>query len=123
MATTFKLKRKLYSDDEKKGMGTGTKLALGAATLAGGLYGAKKGMFGNTARMAVNKGWMSVGKTLGSKSMIKSGATDYAKGAVNKNIAQATKVDPNFKMTDMDKKRNIVGQRNMLIRQYTPKTN
>lgn len=117
---SFRLKRKAYSEN-KEGMGMGTKIALGTIGTIGTLYGAKKGMFGNTARMAVNRGIMSTGKALGSSSMVKSGATDYAKGAVYKNIAQASKAYPDFKMSNMDVKRNIVGQRNFLIKQYTPK--
>lgn len=122
---TFVLKRKLYAEDpnqpKKSGMGLGTKLALGAAAVGGSLYGAKKGMFGNRARMTVNTGYMKMGQTLGSRSMVKSGARDYAKGSVNRNIQQMQKVDPKFKMTDSELKRNIAGQSNFLQRQYAPK--
>lgn len=59
MATTFKLKRKLYSDDEKKGMGTGTKLALGGAAAVGGtILAGRKGMLGkNIQGMLRGKGF------------------------------------------------------------------
>lgn len=58
MATTFKLKRKLYSDDEKKGMGTGTKLALGAAAVGGTILAGRRGMLGkNIQGMLRGKGW------------------------------------------------------------------
>ena len=120
---TFVLKRKLYAEDpnNKSGMGLGTKLALGAATVGGSLYGAKKGMFGNTARMAVNKQIMKAGQALGSKSIVKSGAIDYAKGDVNRNLSRMKKINPNFKMTDEEIKKNIEGQSNFLQRQYKPK--
>lgn len=86
MATTFKLKRKLYSDDGKKGMGTGTKLALGATALAGGLYGAKKGIFGTRAMARVNKDWAKTGKAIGSEKMMLSGAQGYG-------VARAKQID------------------------------
>lgn len=88
MATTFKVKRKLYSgqEGEKKGMGTGTKLALGGATLAAGLYGAKKGMFGARAMAGVNKGWAKAGKAIGSDKMMLSGAQGYG-------VARARQID------------------------------
>lgn len=41
MASTFRLKRKLYSDD-KGGMSTGKKLALGGLAAGAAILGAKK---------------------------------------------------------------------------------
>lgn len=78
------LKRKTFSGEqgEKKGMGLGTKLALGAATIGGGLLAAKHGAFGAGAQKAVGKGMMNVGMT-------KSGAQTWAKGqakAINKKL-------------------------------------
>ena len=74
------LREKNYSED---GGNTGAKVLGGLAATAGALYGAKKGLFGNSARMAVGKGFMKAGNAMGSKSLYKSGATDYAKGFVN----------------------------------------
>lgn len=79
----FRLKRKLYSSDEKKGMGTGTKLALGAAGLAGAAFGAKKGMFGAGMQVRMNKGLMKAGKAVGGglgDKMMMSGAKDFGVG-------------------------------------------
>lgn len=122
MATTFKLKRKLYSDDEKKGMGTGTKLALGAATLAGGFYGARKGMFGNTARLGANKMYMSAGKALGSKGMVKSGAKDYATASVNLRENSMAKLRKNndFKFTDAQRNSRIDSLQKKMENKYAP---
>ena len=58
---------------------------------------------------------------MGSKSIVKSGAIDYAKGDVNRNLSRMKKIDPNFKMTDEEIKKNIEGQSNFLQRQYKPK--
>lgn len=55
MASTFRLKRKLYSDD-KGGMSTGKKLALGGLAAGAAILGAKKGALGaGTFLAAENK--------------------------------------------------------------------
>lgn len=76
------LERRLYDDSEKKkDSGFGWGKALGAtAAVAGTMYGAKKGMFGNTIRRGYNTAYGHVGNALGSKSMIQSAANDYARG-------------------------------------------
>lgn len=88
---TFILKRKFYSD-EKSGMGTGAKVALGTlgtlGVAAGSFYGARKGLFGARMAKGANKLYMSAGSRLGSKGMIASGAKDYgAAAATMKNNA------------------------------------
>lgn len=76
--TKYTLKRKLYADDNQgSGMGMGTKLLLGAGTLAAGFGAAKAGMLGSTLGKGANKLWASAGKTMGSQSMINSGAKGY----------------------------------------------
>lgn len=63
-------RRKCFSEEEKKGMSTGAKLALGAAAIGGGLLAAKHGAFGASAQKGVGKGMMSLGmKTSGAKTM------------------------------------------------------
>lgn len=76
------LERRLYDDSEKKkDSGFSWGKALGAtAAVAGTMYGAKKGMFGNTVRRGYNTAYGHIGNALGSKSMIKSAASDYARG-------------------------------------------
>ena len=76
------LERRLYDDSEKKkDSGFSWGKALGAtAAVAGTMYGAKKGMFGNKIRRGYNTAYGHVGNALGSKSMIKSAASDYARG-------------------------------------------
>ena len=71
MASTFRLKRKTYSDEN--GSSWGKKLAIGAGTLAataGAFYGAKKGMFGNNAQLWTNRKVMQVGRSLGQNSSL-----------------------------------------------------
>lgn len=79
--------RKNFSDpipqqEQEKSSGLGGTLLKAGATL-GVLYGAKKGMLGNTIRTGMNKGIMYAGKAVGSKGIIESGAKDYAKGRVS----------------------------------------
>lgn len=100
MGLVLTLKRRQYSDQEKQGMSTGKKVALGLgglATAAGAVYGAKKGVFGAGAMRSVNKTLYNAGNkmaasgnqtiaNLGTKAAT-SGAKDYGK-AVAKTTAQ-----------------------------------
>lgn len=118
MSTTFKLKRKLYSgEDEKKGMGLGTKLAIGTAAIGGAFLGAKKGMFGNVGRMAAGRVQMGAGKMLNSKSMFKGGATSYSKGY----MGEVNKLNGGT-LSKMQQGRGAVTVRNNLMNNFnTPK--
>lgn len=82
------LKRKTFSE-EKKGMGLGTKLALGAAAVGGGLYAAKKGAFGANIQMKTGRGMMNLG-------MKNSGANTMADAAFKKASSNA-KLGDTFK--------------------------
>lgn len=87
MASTFRLKRKLYSDD-KGGMSTGKKLALGGLAAGAAILGAKKGAFG----AKTNTGLMKAGKAVGGKvgdRMMMSGAKDFGVARATKQIDNA----------------------------------
>ena len=92
------LERRLYDDSEKKkDSGFSWGKALGAtAAVAGTMYGAKKGMFGNTIRRGYNTAYGHVGNALGSKSMIQSAASDYARGTNPQNISDYRKAYGEF---------------------------
>ena len=88
MASTFRLKRKLYSDD-KGGMSTGKKLALGGLAAGAAILGAKKGAFGANIMAKTNTGLMKAGKAVGGKvgdRMMMSGAKDFG-------VARAKQID------------------------------
>lgn len=92
--------RKIFSEPtqqetEKSSSGIGGTLLKAGATL-GALYGAKKGMLGNTIRTGMNKGIMYAGRAIGSKGIIESGARDYAKGRVSQinNTLNSLKTNP-----------------------------
>ena len=88
-----RIKRQKYFSDnlnnpnqEKKGMGTGTKLLMGAATTAGLFYGARRGMLGSGLQMSTNRLWARGGHLLGSEGMFKSARTGYSQGFVKNQI-------------------------------------
>ncbi len=89
MASTFRLKRKTYSDDQQreKNSGWGKKLAIGAGIAAAGFAGAKSGMLGAGAQKWAGSTYAKAGKLVGSQGMIKSGAASYGQGAA-KQIAE-----------------------------------
>ena len=89
MASTFKLKRKTFSDSENKGSGWGKKLLVGAGIAAAGFAGAKKGMFGAGAQKWAGSTYAKAGKMLGSQGMLKSGAASYGQGAAKQASAKA----------------------------------
>lgn len=84
MASTFRLKRKLYSDD-KGGMSTGKKLALGGLAAGAAILGAKKGAFGANIMAKTNKAGKAVGGKVGDRMMM-SGAKDFG-------VARAKQID------------------------------
>lgn len=73
---------------DKKGMSRAAKAAIatsaGLATIAGGLYGAKRGALGNRAGMAVNKAIMKAAAKAGKKGAFENAAKDYAIQAVKR---------------------------------------
>lgn len=75
--------RRLFNESEEKNSGFSWGKALGTtAAIAGTMYGAKKGMFGNTIRRGYNTAYGKIGNAIGSKGMVNSAATDWARGSV-----------------------------------------
>ena len=73
----MRLKRKLYSDDEKKGSNLG-KIALGTGIAAAGAFAAgRRGLLGQNIAKSTNIAWGKLGNTLGSKSMVSSATKKY----------------------------------------------
>jgi hypothetical protein len=89
MASTFRLKRKTYSDNQNQnnqGSGWGKKLAIGAGIAAAGFMGAKTGMLGNKAQLWANRRVMGVGRALGKESTIGQKLVNNGKEGVNSAI-------------------------------------
>ena len=93
MASSFRLKRKLYSSDKEGSSFGKTALAVGGtlAATAGAFYGARKGMFGAGAQKWAGNAWAKAGKSIGSKSMVKSGAADVGMAQAKQASAAAVK--------------------------------
>lgn len=91
---SFSLRRKLYADyePEKKDSGFSLgKAALGAGAAFAAYTGARHGMMGNAMRRATNNMHMTIGRNLGMSGMVKSGAKNWAKGAVGSMNSEAIK--------------------------------
>lgn len=74
MATTYTLKRKTFSENEKNGSNLG-KIALGTAATAGLAFaGARRGMLGTGAMKSTNAMWAKAGNKIGAQGMVKSGS-------------------------------------------------
>lgn len=73
-----------YYEDGRKSNSSGSNWVMptlaGAGLAAGGFYGARKGMFGESLQKTANNAWGSLGNMVGSQSMIDSAANDYTKG-------------------------------------------
>ena len=73
-----------YYEDGRKSNSSGSNWVMptlaGAGLAAGGFYGARKGMFGESLQKTANSAWGSLGNMVGSQSMIDSAANDYTKG-------------------------------------------
>jgi len=95
MASTFTLKRKLYSapsriklfsdeDNQKSGLSTGAKVGLGAlatlGTAAAAFGGAKSGLFGAKAMRSTNMGVQRLGASLKKNGLGKIGESVYQSG-------------------------------------------
>lgn len=124
MASSFRLKRKLYSSD-KEGSSFGKKaLAIGGtlAATAGAFYGAKKGMFGAGAQNWAGNAWAKAGKSLGSQSMIKSGARDVGMAQAKQASSAAVKAGGSEFTAEQMRKTAQTNARNYIKTLKTPPT-
>lgn len=88
MATTYRLKRKTFSEEEGKKRNLG-KLALGTAATAGLAFaGARRGMLGTNAMKSTNAMWAKAGNAIGNRSMVQSGAKKYGAAVVKESGAK-----------------------------------
>lgn len=74
----MRLKRKLYSDNEKKSGSNLGKIALGTGIATVGAFAAgRRGLLGQNIAKSTNVAWGKLGNTLGSKSMVNSATKKY----------------------------------------------
>lgn len=84
----MRLKRKLYSDNEKKSGSNIGKIALGTAALTAGAFAAgRRGMLGQNIAKSTNVAWGKLGNTMGSKNMVQNASRKYYKHGLGNKLA------------------------------------
>lgn len=73
--------KRFSGDDEKKGMGLGTKLALGTAAIGGTLLAGRAGMLGSGIQKGIGTATAAVGQKIGSQRLLKDGANTVGNAA------------------------------------------
>lgn len=82
--------QRVFSEDgeQKSGMGTGTKIALGVGAIGAGLMAGRAGMLGSTVQKGIGTGTAWVGKTVGSQGIINDGAKTVGKAAKSAKLSE-----------------------------------
>ena len=78
--------KRFSGDDEKKGIGLGTKLALGTAAIGGTLLAGRAGMLGSGIQKGIGTATAAVGQTIGSQRLLKDGANTVGNAAKTSTI-------------------------------------
>ena len=78
--------KRFSGDNEKKGMGLGTKLALGTAAIGGTLLAGRAGMLGTRVQKGIGTATASLGKKLGSQRLLNDGANTVGNAAKTSTI-------------------------------------
>lgn len=78
--------KRFSGDDEKKGIGLGTKLALGTAAIGGTLLAGRAGMLGTRVQKGIGTATASLGKKLGSQRLLNDGANTVGNAAKTSTI-------------------------------------
>lgn len=73
--------KRFSGDDEKKGMGLGTKLALGTAAVGGTLLAGRAGLLGSKVQKGIGTATAAVGKKLGAQRLVNDGAKTVGNAA------------------------------------------
>lgn len=77
----YSVKRFSSDDGEKKGMGLGTKLALGGAAIGAGLLAGRAGMLGARVQKGIGTATAAMGQKVGSQRLLQDGANTVGKAA------------------------------------------
>lgn len=78
--------KRFSGDDEKKGIGLGTKLALGTAAIGGTLLAGRAGMLGSGIQKGIGTATAAVGQKIGSQRLLKDGANTVGNAAKTSTI-------------------------------------
>lgn len=89
----MRLKRKLYSDNEKKSGSNLGKIALGTAAITAGAFAAgRRGMLGKNIAKSTNVAWGKLGNKIGSDRMVKSATKGYIGNGLGISKANGAKI-------------------------------
>lgn len=99
--------KRFSGDDEKKGMGLGTKLALGTAAIGGTLLAGRAGMLGSGIQKGIGTATAAVGQKIGSQRLLKDGANTVGNAAKSATAAS-------YGIKNATQAKNVLGAQDFL---------
>lgn len=101
------LVKRFSGDDEKKGIGLGTKLALGTAAIGGTLLAGRAGMLGTRVQKGIGTATAAVGQKIGSQRLLKDGANTVGNAAKSATAAS-------YGIKNATQAKNVLGAQDFL---------
>ena len=98
---------KRFSDDEKKGMGLGTKLALGTAAVGGTLLAGRAGMLGARVQKGIGTATAAIGQKVGAQRLVNDGAKTVGNAAKSATAAS-------YGIENATQAKNVLGAQDFL---------
>lgn len=99
--------KRFSGDNEKKGMGLGTKLALGTAAIGGTLLAGRAGMLGTRVQKGIGTATAAVGQKIGSQRLLKDGANTVGNAAKSATAAS-------YGIKNATQAKNVLGAQDFL---------
>ena len=99
--------KRFSGDDEKNGMGLGTKLALGTAAIGGTLLAGRAGMLGSGIQKGIGTATAAVGQKIGSQRLLKDGANTVGNAAKSATAAS-------YGIKNATQAKNVLGAQDFL---------
>lgn len=99
--------KRFSGDNEKKGMGLGTKLALGTAAVGGTLLAGRAGMLGTRVQKGIGTATAAVGQKIGSQRLLKDGANTVGNAAKSATAAS-------YGIKNATQAKNVLGAQDFL---------
>ena len=99
--------KRFSGDNEKKGMGLGTKLALGTASVGGTLLAGRAGMLGTRVQKGIGTATAAVGQKIGSQRLLKDGANTVGNAAKSATAAS-------YGIKNATQAKNVLGAQDFL---------
>lgn len=99
--------KRFSGDNEKKGMGLGTKLALGTAAVGGTLLAGRAGMLGTRVQKGIGTATAAVGQKIGSQRLLNDGANTVGNAAKSATAAS-------YGIKNATQAKNVLGAQDFL---------